>query len=56
MQIDFTTGFEVRGRDVLLLEDVVHSGVIETYLTDYLRGCGGGLAPAGRDRGQAPGS
>jgi len=40
MQIDFTTGFEVRGRHVLLLKDVVHTGVIETYLMDYLRGAG----------------
>jgi hypoxanthine phosphoribosyltransferase len=40
MQIDFTTGFEVRGRHVLLLKDVVHSGVIETYLMEYLRGAG----------------
>jgi hypoxanthine phosphoribosyltransferase len=40
MQIDFTTGFDVRGRHILLLKDVVHTGVIETYLMDYLRGAG----------------
>lgn len=40
LQIDFTTGFEVRNRHVLLLKDVVHTGVIETYLMDHLRGAG----------------
>ena len=40
LQIDFTTGFDVRGRHVLLLKDVVHTGVIETYLMDHLRGAG----------------
>jgi hypoxanthine phosphoribosyltransferase len=38
LQIDFTTGFAVRGKHVILLKDVVHTGVIETYLTDHLRG------------------
>lgn len=40
LQIDFTTGFNVRGKHVLLLKDVVHTGVIETYLMDHLRGAG----------------
>ena len=37
LQIDFTTGFNVRNKHVLLLKDVVHTGVIETYLMDQLR-------------------
>src|SRR5262249_32094035 len=37
LQIDFTTGFTVRNKHVLLLKDVVHTGVIETYLMDQLR-------------------
>lgn len=37
LQIDFTTGFTVRERHVVLLKDVVHTGVIETYLMDQLR-------------------
>jgi len=37
LQIDFTTGFTVRDKHVLLLKDVVHTGVIETYLMDQLR-------------------
>jgi hypoxanthine phosphoribosyltransferase len=40
LQIDFTTGFTVRNKHVLLLKDVVHTGVIETYLMDQLRGEG----------------
>jgi hypoxanthine phosphoribosyltransferase len=40
LQIDFSTGFQIRGRHVLLLKDVVHTGVIETYLMDHLRGDG----------------
>ena len=40
LQIDFTTGFRVRDKHVLLLKDVVHTGVIETYLMDQLRGEG----------------
>ena len=37
LQIDFTTGFTVQDKHVLLLKDVVHTGVIETYLMDQLR-------------------
>jgi hypoxanthine phosphoribosyltransferase len=37
LQIDFSTGFGVKGRHVLLLKDVVNTGVIETYLIDQLR-------------------
>jgi hypoxanthine phosphoribosyltransferase len=40
MQIDFTTGFDVRGKHVLLLKDVVHTGVIETYLMEHLSSAG----------------
>ena len=40
LQIDFTSGFTVAGKHVLLLKDVVHTGVIETYLTDHLNGEG----------------
>ena len=40
LQIDFVAGFDVRGQHVLLLKDVVHTGVIETYLMDHLRGAG----------------
>lgn len=37
LQIDFFTGFPVRDRSVLLLKDVVNTGVIETYLSEQLR-------------------
>jgi hypoxanthine phosphoribosyltransferase len=40
LQIDFATGFSVAGRPVVLLKDVVNTGVIETYLSDQLRGSG----------------
>ena len=40
MQIDFVAGFDVRGQHVLLLKDVVHTGVIETYLLEHLWGAG----------------
>ena len=40
LQIDFTTAFQVRDKHVLLLKDVVNTGVIETYLTTQLRGEG----------------
>jgi hypoxanthine phosphoribosyltransferase len=40
LQIDFATGFEITGRPVVLLKDVVNTGVIETYLSDQLRGGG----------------
>jgi hypoxanthine phosphoribosyltransferase len=40
LQIDFATGFEVGGRSVVLLKDVVNTGVIETYLSDQLRASG----------------
>jgi hypoxanthine phosphoribosyltransferase len=36
MQIDFTTGFSVKGRHVLLLKDVVHTGITENYLMEHL--------------------
>ena len=42
LQIDFATGFDVAGKSVLLLKDVVNTGVIETYLSDQLRA--GGVA------------
>jgi len=37
LQIDFTTGFSVKGRHVLLLKDVVHTGITENYLMEHLR-------------------
>lgn len=40
LQIDFATGFDVAGKPVVLLKDVVNTGVIETYLSDQLRGGG----------------
>ena len=40
LQIDFATGFDVAGRAVVLVKDVVNTGVIETYLSDQLRGGG----------------
>jgi hypoxanthine phosphoribosyltransferase len=40
LQIDFATGFALAGRPVVLLKDVVNTGVIETYLSDQLRGGG----------------
>ena len=40
LQIDFSTAFPVEGLSVLLLKDVVNTGVIETYLSDQLRGGG----------------
>jgi hypoxanthine phosphoribosyltransferase len=42
LQIDFVTGFAVAGRPVVLLKDVVNTGVIETYLSDQLRAGGAG--------------
>lgn len=56
LQIDFTTGFTVRDKHVLLLKDVVHTGVIETYLMDQFRGEGaeslslGAIVDKPRDR------
>jgi hypoxanthine phosphoribosyltransferase len=40
LQIDFSTGRDLSGKSVLLLKDVVNTGVIETYLSDQLRGSG----------------
>jgi len=40
LQIDFATKFEMSGKSVVLLKDVVNTGVIETYLSDQLRGGG----------------
>lgn len=40
LQIDFSTGFDLAGKPVVLLKDVVNTGVIETYLSDQLRGNG----------------
>jgi hypoxanthine phosphoribosyltransferase len=37
LQIDFSTWFEIGGRPVVLLKDVVSTGVIETYLITHLR-------------------
>ena len=40
LQIDFATKFDLAGKAVVLLKDVVNTGVIETYLSDQLRGSG----------------
>ena len=40
MRIDFATGFDVAGKPVVLVKDVVNTGVIETYLSDQLRNGG----------------
>ena len=40
LQIDFVTGFAVRGRPVLLVKDVVNTGVIETYLAQQFQADG----------------
>jgi hypoxanthine phosphoribosyltransferase len=43
LQIDFFTHFAVGGQSVLLLKDVVNTGVIETYLINTLRDQGAAL-------------
>lgn len=43
LQIDFSTGFDVSGRPVLLVKDVVNTAVIEGYLTDQLESAGASL-------------
>ena len=40
LQIDFATAFPFAGRPVVLLKDVVNSGVIETYLLNQLAAAG----------------
>ena len=40
LQIDFATKFDLSGKAVVLLKDVVNTGVIETYLSDQFRGGG----------------
>jgi len=40
LQIDFATGFPIANRPVVLLKDVVHSGVLETYLMTQLSAAG----------------
>lgn len=42
LQIDFTSDFAAAGRPIVLLKDVVYSGVVETYLIDHLRAQGAG--------------
>ncbi len=36
-EIDFTTPLAIEGRHVVILKDVVNTGVIETYLTEQLQ-------------------
>ncbi len=36
LQIDFATAFPIANRPVVLLKDVVHTGVVETYLMTQL--------------------
>lgn len=40
LQIDFSTSASVKGKNVLLLKDVVNTGVIESYLIEQLLGEG----------------
>ncbi len=40
LQIDFATAFPIEKRPVVLLKDVVHTGVVETYLMTQLAGAG----------------
>jgi hypoxanthine phosphoribosyltransferase len=40
LQIDFATAFPIAGRPVVLLKDVVNTGVIETYLLNQLSAAG----------------
>ena len=35
--IHFTTGFEVRGKDVLLVEDIIDTGITVDYIIEKLR-------------------
>jgi len=42
LQIDFATAFPFAGRPVILLKDVVNTGVIETYLLNQLAAAGAG--------------
>lgn len=37
IEIDFSTPLSVSGKDVVILKDVVNTGVIETYLMNQLR-------------------
>lgn len=38
VEIDFSTPLSLAGREVVVLKDVVNTGVIETYLMNQLRG------------------
>jgi hypoxanthine phosphoribosyltransferase len=40
LQIDFATAFPIANRPVVLLKDVVHTGVVETYLMTQLAAAG----------------
>lgn len=40
LQIDFATSFPIAGRAMVLLKDVVHTGVVETYLMTHLTAAG----------------
>ena len=40
LQIDFATAFPLADRPVVLLKDVVHTGVVETYLMTQLAAAG----------------
>jgi hypoxanthine phosphoribosyltransferase len=40
LQIDFATAFPIANRPVVLLKDVVHSGVLESYLMTQLTASG----------------
>jgi hypoxanthine phosphoribosyltransferase len=40
LQIDFATAFPIANRSIVLLKDVVHTGVVETYLMTHLTAAG----------------
>ena len=51
LQIDFATAFPIANRPVVLLKDVVHTGVVETYLITQLAAAGAsGNPPRGNRR------
>lgn len=43
LQIDFATGFPIANRPVVLLKDIVHSGVLESYLMTQIAAAGASI-------------
>ena len=52
----FVTPFNVRGADIIILKDVIRSGIIESYLADQLREEGPTVDPLRRHRRPTPGA